>query len=149
MANCPSSYRRPAYIWVFASILAAIMCPFGLYYSNWLEIEQSPGHWSSMSSFRLCLNRSRISIDCTSYLTFGEMYSTEWKAVTLMMGVGACLILLVALASVFGLCVRKMFNKYVVALIFCLQGLGGMYHSCSLILLCYRSLKLHKCWCYI
>ena len=132
---CPSSYTVPAYIWAFLSILAAIMCPFGLYYSNWLEIERVSGRFDSLSSFRLCLNESsRISIDCTSYLTFGSIYSTEWKAVTLLMGAGACFLLLVALTSIFGFCVRKLFNKVVVVLTFCFQALGSKYwkHLCEL-----------------
>lgn len=125
---CPSSYTAPAYIWAFLSILAAIMCPFGLYYSNWLEIEPIPGRFNSLSSFRLCLNESsRISIGCTSYLTFGDIYSDEWKAVTLLMGAGACFLLLVALTSIFGFCVRKLFNKVVVVLTFCFQALGSKY----------------------
>lgn len=123
---CPSSYKAPAYIWAFMSILAAIMCPFGLYYSNWLERQESNGNWNSMSSFRLCLNESsRISIECTSYVTFGNIYSVEWKAVTLLMGLGACFLLLVALTSIFGFCVRKLFNKVVVIMTFCFQALGS------------------------
>ena len=123
---CPSSYKPPAYIWAFMSILAAIMCPFGLYYSNWLEKREQNGNWNSMSSFRLCLNRSsRISTSCTSYLTFGNIYSVEWKAVTLLMGLGAYLLLLVALTSIFGFFVRKLFNKVVVVMTFCFQALGS------------------------
>lgn len=123
---CPSSYTVPAYIWAFMSILAAVMCPFGLYYSNWLEIQVEGGGWNSASSFRLCLNESsRISTGCTSYLTFGNIYSTEWKAVTLLMGAGACFLVLVALTSIFGFFVRKLFNKVVVALTFCFQALGS------------------------
>ena len=126
---CPSSYTIPAYIWAFLSILAAIMCPFGLYYSNWLEIRTPIGRFNSLSSFRLCLNRtSQISTDCTSYLTFGNIYSTEWKAVTLLMGAGACFLLLVALTSIFGFCVRKLFNLVVVILTFCFQALGSKLH---------------------
>lgn len=124
--HCPSSYRLPAYIWAFLSILAAIMCPFGLYYSNWLERPEPNNALSSMSSFRLCLNRtSRIATDCASYITFDNIYSTEWKAVTLLMGIGSCFLLLVALTSIFGFCVRKLFNKVVVALTFCFQALGS------------------------
>lgn len=124
--ECPSSYKPPAYVWAFMSILAAIMCPFGLYYSNWLERQEPHGSWNSMSSFRLCLNRSsRIATDCTSYLTFGNIYSIEWKAVTLLMGLGACFLLLVALTSIFGFFVRKLFNKVVVVMTFCFQALGS------------------------
>ena len=79
-----------------------------------------------MSSFRLCLNESsRISSECTSYVTFGNIYSTEWKAVTLLMGLGACLLLLVALTSIFGFFVRKLFNKVVVVMTLCFQALGS------------------------
>ena len=124
--ECPSSYKLPSYIWAFMSILAAIMCPFGLYYSNWLERREANGAWSSMSSFRLCLNESsRISTDCTSYVTFLNIYSAEWQAVTLLMGLGACFLLLVALTSIFGFCVRKLFNKVVVGLTFSFQALGS------------------------
>ena len=127
---CPSSYKAPAYIWAFMSILSAIICPFGLYYSNWLEREEQSGTFSSMSSFRLCLNEtSRISAVCTSYVTFGNIYSAEWKAVTLLMGLGACLLLLVALTSIFGFCVRKLFNTVVVTMTFCFQALGSKLTS--------------------
>ena len=125
--KCPSSYTVPAYIWAFLSILAAIICPFGLYFSNWLEIRSSPmTHWDTLSSFRLCRNESsRISVSCSSYFMFNQIYSTEWKAVTLLMGAGACFLVLVALTAIFGFFVVKLFNKVVVVLTFVFQLLGG------------------------
>ncbi len=124
--KCYSSYRIEAYVWAFLSILAAIACPFGLYFSNWLELETSSGKFNSVSSFRICLNESsRFSAGCNSYLTFGEMYSPEWKAVTLMMGLGSCFLVLVALTAIFGFFVRGLFNRVVVALTVAFQALGG------------------------
>lgn len=123
--KCPSSYTVPAYIWAFLSILAAVMCPLGLYFSNWLEI-RSEDNWDSLSSFRICRNESsRISVSCSSYFTFNQIYSKEWKAVTLLMGGGACFLVLVALTAIFGFFVVKLFNKVVVVLTFVFQLLGG------------------------
>jgi hypothetical protein len=125
--RCFSSYTVPAYIWAVLSIIAAILCPFGLYFSNWLERETSDGKgWDSVSSFRVCRNESsRISTSCSSYRSFDQIFSDEWKAVTLLMGAGACLLVLVALTALFGFCVTKLFNKTVVVLTFCFQLLGG------------------------
>ena len=124
--KCFSSYTLPAYIWAVISIIAAIMCPFGLYFSNWLEISRSSGRWDSASAFRLCLNESsRISVECSSYLMFNDIYSDEWRAVTLLVGAGACLLVLVALTSIFGFCVSKLFNLVVVIITFICQLLGG------------------------
>ena len=123
--KCPSSYSAPAYVWALFSVISACMCPFGLYFSNWIERE-SNGTINSASSFRLCLvETSRISSKCESYYSFGEMYSVEWRAVTLLIGIGACFLLLVALTSVFGLLVRYLFNKVVAALTIIFQLLGG------------------------
>lgn len=125
--RCPSSYTPLAYIWAVCSIVAATMCPFGLYFSNWLEKQEVGGGWDSVSSFRVCKNEtSRISTGCSSYLTFGQIYSSEWKAVTLLLGIGACFLVLVALTAIFGFCIVKLFNKAVVVLTFCFQLLGGM-----------------------
>lgn len=126
--RCCSSYTAPAYIWAALSIIAAILCPFGLYFSNWLEKSAGDGRWDSVSSFRVCRNESSmISTACSSYLSFGQIYSAEWKAVTLLMGLGACLLVLVALTAIFGFCVTKLFNKVVVVLTFSFQLLGGEY----------------------
>lgn len=100
------------------------MCPFGLYFSNWIEKETN-GTISSASSFRLCLMQSsRISSNCESYYSFNEMYSIEWKTVTLLIGIGACFLMLVALTSLFGLFVRYLFNKVVAVLTIIFQLLG-------------------------
>ena len=127
--RCYSSYTLPAYIWAFLSILAAILCPFGLYFSNWLErsVTTASGGttWNSVSSFRVCTNRSRIDTSCSAYLTFDQIPSMEWKAVTLLMGIGACFLVLVALTAIFGFCINKLFNAVVVVLTFCFQLIGG------------------------
>ena len=124
--KCCSSYTWPAYIWATLSILAAFMCPFGLYFSNWLVARQEDGTYNSVSSFRVCLNEtSRISFSCDSYLMFDGIYSTYWQAVTLLMGIGTCFIVLVALTSIFGFFVRKLFNPVVVAITGSFQALGG------------------------
>lgn len=128
--RCPSSYTPLAYIWSILSIIAAIMCPFGLYFSNWLERVVEGGGWDSYSSFRLCRNESsRISTSCSSYLMFGQIPSDEWKAVTLLMGFGACLLVLVALTAICGFFITKLFNKVVVVLTFSFQLLGGKFVS--------------------
>jgi len=130
--RCCSSYTWPAYIWAFLSIIAAFLCPFGLYFSNWLEARQAGGTYDSVSSFRVCLNEtSRISAACDSYLNFNEIYSTYWQAVTLLMGIGACFLVLVALTSIFGFFVRKLFNPLIVILITCFQALGGKSLKCK------------------
>ena len=44
---------------------------------------------------------------------------------TLLMGAGACFLVLVALTAIFGLFVIKLFNKVVVVLTMVFQILGG------------------------
>lgn len=126
MVSCCSSYTIPAYVWTVFSVLAAILCPFGLYFSNWLEYRYPDGKFSSFSSFRTCSNHSqRVPLSCEDYLNFNEIYSPAWQAVTLMFGIGACLLILVALTSLFGLCVKHLFNIAVVILVITAQVLGG------------------------
>ncbi len=129
--KCPSSYKAPAYIWAILSIVAAVTCPFGLYFSNWVERQVHHNtSWDSISSFRLCRNESsRFSTSCASYLTFGDIFSGWWQAVTLILGAGACLLVLVALTSIFGFFVTKLFNKVVVALTMIFQILGGELYT--------------------
>ena len=125
MASCCSSYTVPAYIWAILSIVAAIACPFGLYFSNWLEKEVAPGRVTSLSSFRECTNETLISVSCDLYKSFGDIYSDAWRAVTLMFGVGACLLVLVALTAIFGFCVRHLFNIVVTIITVISQLLGS------------------------
>lgn len=125
MVSCCSSYTVPAYFWAFFSIVAAIACPFGLYFSNWLEKEERPGIVTSLSSFRECTNVSLISVSCDQYKSFGDIYSDAWRAVTLMCGIGACLLILVALTAIFGFCVKHLFNIVVTIITVIAQLLGG------------------------
>ena len=135
--KCPSSYTIPAYVWAFLSMIAAIMCAFGLYFSNWIE-KQEGEYWTSASSFRLCLNEtSRFSAGCSSYMSFNDIYSTEWKAVTLLMGLGACFLILVGLTAFFGFIVNKLFNLVVAILTFSFQLIGGEYIKQN----CQKSMK--------
>ena len=127
MASCCSSYTPLAYLWTLLSVLCALLCPFGLYFSNWLEhVSQDGNSITSLSSFRRCPNAtSQLSVSCEEYLNFGEIYSMAWQAVTLLFGLGACLFILVALTSLFGLCIRHLFNKCVVVITIVSQSLGG------------------------
>lgn len=126
MVSCCSSYTAPAYIWAILSILSAITCPFGLYYSNWLEYRANDTTVTSLSSFRRCENQSsRFSIKCDDYLSFSQMYSTSWQTVTLLFGIGACLLILVALTAIFGFFVRYLFNIGVIIITVLAQVLGG------------------------
>lgn len=125
--RCPSSYTIPAYIWAFLSIVAAILCPIGIYFPSWLVRERN-GAFDSVSSFRVCLNETTVSaLSCSSYLTFDDIFSPEWKAVTLLMGAGGCLLVLVALTALFGLCVRQLFNLVVMILSLVFQALGSEF----------------------
>lgn len=139
MVSCCSSYTAPAYIWAFLSILAAITCPFGLYFSNWLEREEPGGMVSSLSSFRECTNETAISVTCDQYKSFGDIPSDAWRAVTLMFGIGACLLILVALTAIFGFCVKHLFNIVVTVITVIAQTLGGE----PITLVC---ISLGLCW---
>lgn len=135
--KCCSSYTLPAYIWACLSLLSAVLCPVGLYFSNWLQRELS-GTYNSLSSFRLCINESsRISISCDSYFTFNEIYTSEWKAVTLLMGAGACCFVFTALLSLFGFCVTKLFNKCITAIVALFQSLGGELLYLMIVISCF------------
>ena len=133
--KCPSSYTIPAYIWAFLSIIAAILCPLGIYFSNWL-VRENNGTFDTVSSFRVCLNEtSRTSLSCSSYLTFDQIYSAEWKAVTLLMGAGGCFLVLVALTSIFGFCVKRLFSLVVMILTLIFQAFGSESLLCALFIL--------------
>ena len=128
MVSCCSTYTAPAYIWAILSIISAIMCPFGLYFSNWLEFEESNGTFTSLSSFRKCENETqKITISCDDYINFGEIYSTSWQVVTILFGIGACLLILVALTAIFGFCVKHLFNIGVTVITMISQIVGGEY----------------------
>ena len=133
--RCCSSYTLPAYIWTVASSLSAIICPIGLYFSNWLQRETPDSAYNSLSSFRLCLNEtSQFSLSCEAYLSFNEIYSTQWKAITLLMGIGACCLIFACAMSLFGLCIRKLFNRCVTVLVTVVQCLGGKSYCARLII---------------
>lgn len=124
--KCCSSYTLPAYLWAALSSLSAVLCPIGLYFSNWLQRKTPENTYNCLSSFRLCLNEtSLIQISCDAYFSFNEIYSPEWKAITLMMGLGACCLVFAGVMSLFGFCVRKLFNRYVTILVAILQCFGG------------------------
>lgn len=124
--KCYSSYTIPAYLWVLVSSLAAIVCPIGLYFSNWLQRETTENTYNSLSPYRLCLNEtSLMSFSCDAYFSFNEIYSTEWKAITLMMAFGACCLIFVAAMSLLGFCVQKLFNKCITVLVVTIQCIGG------------------------
>lgn len=130
MASCCSSYTPVAVIWAILSVLAAVICPFGLYFSNWIEYVSPDGSSvTSTSSFRICSNDSRITVSCDEYLNFNEIYSPAWQAVTLLFGLGSCLLILVALTALFGFCIKHLFNVCVVVITVISQSLGGNYIS--------------------
>ena len=145
MAGCCRRYcsrwTLPAVSWSLLSVVSAVLCSLGLYFSNWLQRETADGTFNSASSFRLCLNESSLlSTSCESYFTFNEIYSAEWKAVTLLMGAGACLLVFTALLSLFVFCVHRFFNACVTCIIGVLQCLGGMrtfYGVAVTVILCF------------
>lgn len=133
MAGCCSKYcsrwTLPSLLWSVISLFSATLCSLGLYFSNWLQREAADGVYNSISSFRLCLNQSSIiSVSCDSYFTFNEIYSTEWQAVTLLMGAGACFLVFTALLSIFVICGYKFFTVCTVGIIATLQSVGGRLH---------------------
>ena len=125
--TCCSSYTWPAYVWTVFSSLSGLLCSLGLYFSNWLQRETPENTYNSLSAFRLCLNETnQFSLSCVAYFSFNDIYSTEWKVVTLLMGTAALCLVFAATMSLFGLCVRKLFNKYTTVLVAVSQALGGI-----------------------
>ena len=123
---CWSSYTWPAYIWSILSILSAITVGVSVYFSNWIQLQEADGRWSSMSPYRICANfSSQITIQCEDYLSFEEMFSDWWRACTILVGAGACFLILVAITSVFGMVVPRLFSKVVTVLIAGVQFIGG------------------------
>lgn len=123
---CWSSYTWPAYIWSVLSILSAIVVGVSVYFSNWIQLQEVDGLWSSMSPYRICANfSSQITIECEDYLSFNEMFSDWWRACTILVGAGACFLILVAITSVFGMVVPRLFSKIVTVLIAGVQFFGG------------------------
>ena len=142
---CWSSYTLPAYLWTVFSFFTAVICPVGLYYSNWLQKVTPEGTYNSLSPYRLCLNETgQFSTSCQAYFSFDEIYSSEWKAITLLMGIGACCLIFSGVMSLFGLCIKKLFNVYVTVLVVILQCLGGeivyTYMNSTSVLLHYGNL---------
>ena len=126
--KCCSSYTIPAYLWTVFSSISAVLCSIGLYFSNWLERETPESTYNSVSSFRLCLNETKqLSTTCEAYFSFDEIYSPEWKAITLLMGMGSCSLIFAGAMSLFGLCIRKLYNRYVTVLVAAVQCLGGKF----------------------
>ena len=129
MAGCGklcSRWTVPTLLWSALSLVSAVLCSLGLYFSNWLQRETPDGSINSVSSFRLCLNESdQISASCDSYFTFDEIFSPEWQAVTIMMGLGACLLVFTGLISIFAFCVHRFCNKCLVCTIAIVQCFGG------------------------
>ena len=79
-----------------------------------------------MSPYRMCANfSSQITIQCEDYLSFEEMFSDWWRACTILMGAGACFLILVAVTSAFGMVVPRLFSKIVTVLIAAVQFIGG------------------------
>ena len=136
--KCCSSWTVPTLLWSFLSVASAALCSLGLYFSNWLQHEVD-GSFNSLSSYRLCVNQtSEISTDCDSYFTFNEIVSPEWKAVTVLMGLGACLLVFSGLISLFACCVHRFCNKCLVCTLAVLQCLGGKCGSTCILLACSR-----------
>jgi hypothetical protein len=121
---CWSSYTWPAYIWSIVSVLAAITVAFSVYFSNWIQLG-GEGNYTSLSPYRLCEGqRIQISVDCAEYLSFDNIYSDYWKASTILFGVGACLLILVAITSLFGMVVPRLFSKIVTILMIVAQTIA-------------------------
>lgn len=134
MADCCSKYcsrwTLPSLLWSVVSVVSAILCSVGVYFSNWLQHETNAGLYNSISSFRLCVNQSsQISISCESYFTFNDISSTEWQAVTLIMGAGACFLVFTALLSLFVICGYNFFTKCSTCVLATLQSVGGKLHN--------------------
>ena len=124
---CWSSYTWPAYIWSVVSVVAAVTVSFSIYFSNWVEIiDSSRGNVTSLSPYRTCVNqRERITVECSDYLNFDRILSDEWRACTILLGIGACLLILVAITSLFGMVVPRLFSKVVTVLMAITQGIAG------------------------
>lgn len=124
--ECCSRWSLPTVLWSVLSLVSATLCSLGIYFSNWLERETDDGALNSVSAFRLCLNESsQLSTSCNSYFTFSEIYSPQWQAVTLLMGLGACMLVFTALISLFLLCVHGFCNTCLMCTNAVIQGLGG------------------------
>jgi len=131
-----TSYNLPSFVWTFLSVIAAIACAIGIYFSNWIERDAVDDKVNAMSSYRACMEYASISLECDSYLSFGDIFSPEWQACTVMLGCGACLLILVALTSLFGLCVRKLFNLVICIIIVTSQVLAGKRPFVFVFVLC-------------
>ena len=122
---CWSSYTWPAYIWTILSLISAITVSFSIYFSNWIHFVEN-GKITSLSTFRICPNSTEtIQVSCEDYLSFENMYSDEWRACTIILGIGACLLILVALTAIFGMFIPRLFNKCVTAITAVTQILAG------------------------
>ena len=144
--SCFSSYTLPAYLWTVFSSITAILCPLGVYFSNWLQRITPENTYNSVSSYRLCLNETtQLSLSCDAYFSFGDIYSPEWKAITLLMGLGACCLTFAASMSLFGLCIRRLYNKYITVLVTVIQCLGGKSVQSSSSLIKALMLDIRQC----
>ncbi|KAI6657542.1 Lipoma HMGIC fusion partner-like [Oopsacas minuta] len=73
-------------------------------------------------------------IYCGRLISFDSILAIEWKAATLLMGVGSCCLVVTAFISLFGCCIRKLFNICLTLVVAVVQMLGSLCFVAAIIL---------------
>lgn len=71
---------------------------------------------------------------CGRLIDFNAILAEEWKAATLLMGVGSFCLVVTAFISLFGCCIRKLFTIYLTLLVSAVQMLGSLCFVAAIIL---------------
>ena len=71
---------------------------------------------------------------CGRLISFESILALEWKAATLLMGVGACCLVVTAFISIFGCCIRKLFNVCLTLVVGAVQMLGSLCFVAAVVL---------------
>ena len=71
---------------------------------------------------------------CGRLISFDSILAVEWKTATLLMGVGACCLVVTAFISLFGCCIRKLFNVCLTLVVGLVQMLGSLCFVAAVVL---------------
>ena len=71
---------------------------------------------------------------CGRLISFDSILAIEWKAATLLMGIGSCCLVVTAFISLFGCCIRKLFNICLTLVVALVQMLGSLCFVAAVVL---------------
>ena len=137
------------WLWAAVSIIAAGTACTSFYWADWihgqtqLPVEIGQNETFRFGLFRRCnyiqVNRSSsdfnqgvsLQRECGRYQNFEDIPSVYWQVSTVLFGIGAGLLVLVALTAFFALFLEDVCNKTLSVIAGLFQGLAGELKSSS------------------